>query len=258
MRDVIIVGGGCYGTFYARQLAKARDRGKARYRRVIVVDREAACRAHVELGEAPDRAFVRQDWTEFFHDFLGSARSGPGAAREGRGGPRDYIVPSPHMPHLMFQWVLARARTRWPGRSVEVTAVPGALDTPYDRTAGPPDGTRYVSFADWICPTHCIEPAVCPAIGSTRTWEMGDAVHALAAQLRGAGEAVHGPALFVCRHHVFGVGTFAVDAVLEGDALVREAGESGSAATVLVGTISSCHGALNLLRLGAVEGGRGR
>ena len=258
MRDVIIVGGGCYGTFYARQLAKARDRGKARYRRVIVVDREAACRAHVELGEARDRAFVRQDWTEFFHQFLGSASSAPGAAREGRGGPRDYIVPSPHMPHLMFQWVLARARTRWPGRSVEVAAVPGTLDTPYDRTAAAPDGTRYVSFADWICPTHCIEPAVCPAIGSTRTWEMGNAVRGLAAQLRGAGEAVHGPALFVCRHHVFGVGTFAVDAVLEGDALVRAAGESGAAATVLVGTISSCHGALNLLRLGAVEGGRGR
>jgi len=265
MRDVIIVGGGCYGTFYARQLAKARDRGRARYRRVIVVDREAACRAHVELGEAPDLAFVTQDWTEFFHEFLGQAgASASGAAQGGRGGlggrggPRDYIVPSPHMPHLMFQWVLARARTRWPGRSVEVTAVPGTLDTPYDRTAAAPDGTRYVSFADWICPTHCIEPAVCPAIGSTRTWEMGDAVRALAARLRGAGEAVHGPALFVCRHHVFGVGTFAVDAVLEGDALVREAGESGAAAAVLVGTISACHGALNMLRLGAVEGGRGR
>jgi hypothetical protein len=57
---------------------------------------------------------------------------------------------------------------------------------------------------------------------------------------------------------VFGVGTFAVDAVLEGDALVRAAGQSGSAAAVLVGTISSCHGALNLLTIGAVEDGRGR
>jgi len=69
---------------------------------------------------------------------------------------------------------------------------------------------------------------------------------------------VYGPALFVCRHHVFGVGTFAVDAVLAGDALVRAAGESGSAAEVLVGTISSCHGAVNLLRIGAAEGGKGR
>src|SRR5947209_16549971 len=61
MRDVIIVGGGCYGTFYAGQLAKARERGKARYRRVIIVDRDSACRARVELGEAPERAFVTRD-----------------------------------------------------------------------------------------------------------------------------------------------------------------------------------------------------
>jgi hypothetical protein len=247
MRDVIIVGGGCYGSFYARQLAKARDRGKARFRRVIVVDRNAACRARVELGEAPDRTFVTRDWSVFFHEFLGSAGVGDD----------DFIVPSPHMPHLMFEWVLARARERWPGREMDVGPVPGHLGTPYDRTAPAPDGTRYVSFADWICPTHCIEPAICPAIGSARTWEMGDAVRGLAARLRDSGIEVVGPALFVCRHHVFGVGTFAVDAVLEGDALVRDAGESGTAVSVLIGTISSCHGALNLLRLGAVEVGRG-
>src|SRR5207245_11515292 len=34
MRDVVVVGGGCYGTFYAGQLAKAKERGKARFRRV--------------------------------------------------------------------------------------------------------------------------------------------------------------------------------------------------------------------------------
>jgi len=57
---------------------------------------------------------------------------------------------------------------------------------------------------------------------------------------------------------VFGVGTFAVDTVLAGDAIVRSAGETGAAAAVLVGTISSCHGAVNLLTIGAEEGGRGR
>jgi len=64
---------------------------------------------------------------------------------------------------------------------------------------------------------------------------------------------VFGPALFVCRHHVFGVGTFSVNAVLEGDGMVKTAGESGEPAAVLVGTISGCHGALNLLRLDAVS-----
>lgn len=241
MRDVIVVGGGCYGTFYAAQLAKARQRGKAQFRRVIIVDRDPACRARAELGEADDRRFVSRDWTGFFHEFLRDAARG--------GAADDYIVPSPLMPHLMFEWVVARARERWPGRAVEVAPVPGTPGTPYDRTG--PDHTRYVSFADWICPTHCIEPAVCPATGSARTWEMPEALRGLAERLRAAGEPVHGPALFVCRHHVFGVGTFAVEAVLEGDALVAAAGERGAPAAVLVATVSSCHGAVNLLRLGA-------
>src|SRR5690349_9775571 len=109
MRDVIVVGGGCYGTFYAAQLAKARERGKARYRRVRIVDRDPACRARTELGEAEDREFVARDWRPFFEDFLGSPEPRDAA------GPEDYIVPSPLMPHLMFEWVLARARARWPG-----------------------------------------------------------------------------------------------------------------------------------------------
>src|SRR5256886_16936955 len=94
-------------------------------------------------------------------------------------------------------------------------------------------------------------------MGRAGMWEMGDAVRGLTERVVAAGEPVHGPALFVCRHHVFGVGTFAVDAVLAGDALVRAAGESGSAAGGLVGAISSCHGALNLLRVGAATGGPG-
>jgi hypothetical protein len=247
MRDIIVVGGGCYGTFYATQLAKARERGKAQFRRIVIVDRDHACRAATELGEGGGREFVAREWDRFFHDFLGSA------VPVESGEAQDYIVPSPLMPHLMFEWVLARARERWPGRTIGVAPVPGTLGTPYDRASPAGDGTRYVSFADWICPTHCVEPAVCPATGGPRSWEMADAVRSLGDRLGAAGHAVYGAALFVCRHHVFGVGSFPVQAVLDGDAMVARAGGSGAAAAVLVGTISSCHGALNLLRIGAVR-----
>ena len=237
----MIVGGGCYGTFYAAQLQKAKARGKAEFRSVLVVDRDPDCRARRELGDAPDRCFVTQEWTAFFDEFFAGRLAAHGA-------PDDHIVPSPHMPHLMFAWVLRRARTRWPGRDIGVAPVPDEVGTPYDRTAQ--DGTRYVSFADWVCPTHCIEPALCPAIAAPRTWEMSDAVRALGERLRAAGRPVAGPALFICKHQVFGVGTFTVDAVLAGDRLVAEAGAPGGPAEVLIGTISSCHGALNLLTLG--------
>ena len=85
MRDVVVVGGGCYGTFYAGQLAKAKERGKARFRRVVVVDRDPACRARVELGEARDRAFVVREWDDYFDELLG------GAARVSAAGSQDYI-----------------------------------------------------------------------------------------------------------------------------------------------------------------------
>ena len=230
-----MVGGGCYGTFYASQLAKAKARGKTDYRTVVVVDRNPECQAKRELGEALDRQFTVSDWTSFFDDFLLDAVD-------------DYIVPSPHMPHLMFDWVLRRARARWPNRAVSVQPVPGDCPTPDDRPGA--DQTRYVSWADWICPTHCIEPALCPAIGAPRTWEMGDTVRELADRLRAAGRAVQGPALFVCKHHVFGVGMFSADAVRAGDRLVADAGSTSAPAEILVGTISSCHGALNLLSVG--------
>ena len=82
-----------------------------------------------------------------------------------------------------------------------------------------------------------------------RTWEMSETVTALAEQLRAAGRSVSGPALFVCKHQVFGVGMFSAESVRAGDRLVEQAG-SEQAAEVLIGTISSCHGALNLLTVG--------
>src|SRR5207237_9338140 len=152
--------------------------------------------------------------------------------------------------HVMSAWALRRAHGQCTLREGSVAAVPGDFPTTYGRQSGGGDATRYVSWADWICPTHCIEPALCPAIGAPRTWEMSDSVRDLVARLRASGRPVSGPALFVCQHEVFGVGMFGADAVRAGDRLVEATGASGEPAEVLVGTISSCHGALNLLQLG--------
>ncbi len=239
--DVIIIGGGCYGTFYTRQLEEARVRGKAAYRRLLVVDRDPDCQARRELAPAADRELVPADWGDFLDDYLGRHR--PGGERL----VPDVIVPSPLMPHLMYQWLVRRAQARWPGRTVETRPVPLAPGTPYDTSA--PDHTRYISFADWLCPTHCVEPALCPVIRAPRTWEMAEALEDLARRMARDGR-VAGPVLFQCQHTVFGVGTFRVDAVLTGDQVVQSAGADGGEAAVLVGTVSSCHGAVNLLRLG--------
>jgi hypothetical protein len=239
--DVIVIGGGCYGSFYAGQLLKARARGAADWRRLLVVDRDPGCQVAREVPAEAGVELVVEEWGAFFDRYLA-------AADEATGLP-DTIVPSPLMPHLMYEWLLRRARWRWPGRTVEPRPVPLGPGTPYDVQA--PDGTRYVSFADWLCPTHCIEPAICPIIRGPRTWEMGDAMHELTGRLA----ALHptaGPVLFTCRHRVYGVGMFDVAAVRRGDAIVAEAGRVSGAVDVLVATISACHGAASLLHLGAV------
>jgi hypothetical protein len=239
LRDVVIVGGGCYGTFYAGQLARARDRGKAAYERLLVVDRDPGCRFAREVGPASDRELVTEDWNAFFDRYLSEAVPSEQSP--------DAIVPSPLMPHLMYQWLVRRAASRWPGRLIEPRPVPIGPGTPYDVLA--PDGTRYVSYADWLCPTHCIEPAICPITRAPRTWEMTEALHRMVSRLNAAYPTV-GPILLVCRHRVFGVGMFDVREVLGGDAQVAAAGAAHQSVDILVGTVSSCHGATSLLRLG--------
>jgi hypothetical protein len=236
-RDIAIVGGGCYGSFYATQLERARVRGKVAYRRLLIVDRNPGCRAAVE-GEG-GRSIVAAEWPDFFDGWL------PGGAGDG-----DAIVPSPLMPHLMFDWLVRRARSRWPDREVGAEPLTDEVRTPYDMPAA--DGNRYVSYADWLCPTHCIEPAVCPMIRAPRTWEMSDALEELARRM-GARRAVAGPAVLRCRHRAFGVGMFDAAEVLAADRLVADAGAAGTEVGILVGTVSSCHGAVGLLALGASD-----
>ena len=240
--DIIVVGGGCYGTFYVRQLLRARSRGAACWRRVMAVDRNPDCQLARE-GLVGEEVELREaEWGAFFDDYLEDARSGD---------PPDSIVPSPLMPHLVYEWLLRTARRRWPGREVATQAVSFAAGTPYDVLHQ--DGTRYLSFADWLCPVHCIEPATCPVIRGPRTWEMSEAVEALTTRLARE-RPVAGPVLLVCRHRTYGVGMFDVSEVLAGAAIVAEAGAAGSAVDGVVGTVSACHGAVSLLRLGATPG----
>ena len=231
-RDIVVVGGGCYGSFYAGQLALARDRGALDYRHVIVVDRNPACRA-TTLPPHARRRVVQADWDAFFDDWLGS-----------RAIPGDGIVPSPLMPHLMFEWLVRRARARGPARFVEPVPVRTTAGTPYDVLH--PDGTRYVSYADWICPVHCVEPLTCPMIRAPRTWEMREAVEDLARR-RGREIRVAGPLVLHCRHRAYGVGMFGAAEVLDAERQLAEAGRDDSPFEAIVATVSSCHGAVSAL-----------
>ena len=142
---VVVIGGGCYGSWYTQQLTRAMRRGALAVADIVVVDRDRACRVGQALAAdayagMPVRLDTRE-WAAYLVDWLAS---GP-EALEGHA-----MVPSPLMPHLCLDWLVARARARWPSRLIRVEPLPVTPPTPWERAA--PDARHYVSFATWTCP----------------------------------------------------------------------------------------------------------
>ena len=246
--SIIVVGGGCYGSYYVRQLQRAARAGAIVAERIVVVDRDAAC-AVAGSASAPEEPFVIPveleiaEWQAFFPRYLTRASEEADAAA------RDAIVPSPLMPHLMAEWLVERARERWPGDSVETRPFAQLPDVPWERAGG--DGTHYVSFATWTCPINCIEPRICPVTRDVRDWSLPVALETHARDRRSAHghSAATGSfdvAVMHCRHRAYGVGMFDTADVLAADARIAGAGAS-SDAEIVIGTVSHCHGALTRL-----------
>ena len=105
-----------------------------------------------------------------------------------------------------------------------------------------------MSFAEWMCPVNCIEPRLCPVTRGPRDWSLPPAIRTYAEEERQRGRTIVGPLVFHCTHRAYGVGMIDVSDVLDADRMVAQAGTSG-AARVLVGTMSHCHGALDLVAI---------
>ncbi len=241
---IIIVGGGCYGGYYVRQLTRAHLAGAATWSELIVVDRNPQCAvAALSASERPPYLKVAiAEWDAYFDRYLSDA------SRAADDHVNDAIVPSPLMPHLMAQWIEQRVRRRWPGRDVAVAPLERTPAIPWQRAGA--DGTHYVSFAEWMCPINCVEPEKCPATRGPRTWSMPPALATFAEQERAEGRAMDGPFVFHCTHRTYGVGMIDVREVLAADAAISRDAQ-GRAANILIGTASHCHGALQRLVLGA-------
>jgi hypothetical protein len=245
--DIVVVGGGCYGGYYVRQLQRAARVGRISARRIVVVDHDAECavaRSLVAPSDEPPTLPVDvrvEDWRSFFGRYLTLA------ATARLGGVGDAIVPSPLMPHLMAEWLVSRARQRWPGRVIDTRPLERTPVLPWQRAGD--DGTHYVSFADWICPINCVEPRTCPHTRGPRDWSLPTWMTSFVdAERRATGAHVEGVALH-CRHRVFGVGMFNTGEVVAADDAIARLGQRG-AGEMLIGTVSHCHGALTRLVIG--------
>lgn len=243
---LVLIGGGCYGSYHGRQLARARDRGRIPPQEIVFVDHDPACAARHEFAGRPGFHFVTATWDAFLDSYL--VGLGPST--------RDLIVPTPLSPHLMFQWLKRRAADppaaagAQPPHVVPLTLEPLPA-TPYAGSG--PDGSGFLSFATWTCPVTCYEPALCPWTRGPKAWEMDDAVFAYARARRGAGEPYDLVEVFRCRHYAWGIAAYPARlGVMAAVRLARAqaaAGQDGRPRRLLVATVSSCHGVMSGLEL---------
>jgi hypothetical protein len=212
-----VIGGGCYGSYHARQLLKAIRAGRLRPgERLLVVDRDASCPAARELAGAREVSMVTADWDAFLRGWLAA-----------EAGPDDRVVPAPLAPHLLWDWLAGEL-------AAERVEPPGGWGLPYERS--PRTGELYLSAAGWTCPATCVEPAHCPALHAPRDWDLGDLIE------ERAGALGYRPAVFRCLQVAGGVGGVRVRDLL--------AAREGAARDelVLVATSSRCHAAVGALR----------
>ena len=240
---LIVIGGGCYGSYHARQLDRARQRGGIAPHEIVIVDREADCAARAEFDGRPGFRFVTSGWDDYLDDCFEALPPDT----------FDQVVPTPIAPHLMFHWLRRRAERRCAAAAVRVQALPELPPTPYAGSGA--DGSGYLSFATWTCPVTCYEPATCPATRGPKNWEMDDALFAYARRMRGVGHAFDLVEVFRIRHLAWGIAAFPARlAVAAAHRLDRLAQAGGGPRRLLVGTVSACHGIATALEFTPPEG----
>lgn len=218
--DFVIIGGGCYGTYYVRQLLAARDRGKIEWGRILVLDRDIDCPV-ARLG-LEDVEVVQTRWEawnpEPFRALLKHAQ----------------LVPAPIAPHVLKHWIENRLSGSWIVKDARwdrpVPQLPYAAVL--DR------GTLVLSHAPGMCPTNCIEPRKCPLTRNARDWEMSQTVKSL-----GAADLTQ---VFVCAHFAYGVGTIPFRDIFEA---FDRFDVVDTAQTIAIATVSGCHGLIDLVTI---------
>jgi len=213
----IVISGGEAGAFYARQLRRAVAAGRLETGCIVVIDRDPACRVATEAAGDPLVRLETAEWSDWLAAHLGAA------------DPRDHLVPYHWAPHLLLEWLEGELQRAGATASRGGRLAPRSLPFEADTAAG----DRALSYASWICPPTCIEPAVCPHTRGAKDWS-------LAADLEAPGSDGATPVVFRCMHLVYGVGTVPVRDILAARDRLRAAVGTGRQAYV-VATSSHCH-----------------
>ena len=221
----IVIGGGVDGAAYVRQLLRAVAAGKLDTDRIVVVDRDPSCAAS---GYGDPRVRIEAaDWSQWLGAHLGEA------------DPGDHLVPYHWAPHLLLTWLEGQA-ARAGGRTAHREGL-SERGLPYE--APTRTGDRALSYAAWVCPVFCIEPALCPHTRGPKDWSLARDL-----ELPRKEDAVADRIVFRCLHLVYGVGTIpAADILAARDRVV--AGLQKGRRRYLVATSSHCHALATVLEV---------
>lgn len=201
-----------------RRLFRAEAAGKLTFGRIVVIDRDPACAA-ASLVSGRVRLDVAS-WNDWLAENLSHLGMG------------DHLVPYHWAPHVLLDWLVADLARH--SLTLRRTSEPG------DPPARPPvlretkAGDLAMSYAEWLCPPACIEPALCPHTRGPKSWSL-------------AGDLARAPRSFVfpCLHLAYGVGTIPLSAIFGvRDHLVEalRRGEVGPDAPAWIASASHCHG----------------
>lgn len=212
-----MIGGGEAGVYYVRQLLRAVAAGRLSTEAIVAVDRDPSCAA-TRIGDPRVRVDVGE-WSAWLDANLSSWDAA------------DHLVPYHWAPHLLRGWLEGQVARAGGRLSPAGPVAPRGLPMERETAAG----DRALSYADWICPVTCIEPALCPHTRGEKSWSLcGDL------ERPAAGEELRGQIVFRCLHLVWGVGTIPIGEILSArKRLVGEMTLGGG--RYLIATSSHCH-----------------
>lgn len=233
----LIIGGGCYGSYYVRQLKAAKARGLIDFAGLRVLDRDPGCAVAQAYGDDPEVEVIATAWEEAgaqVFDHRGRWRG-------------DHLVPAPLAPHIAWEWMRRQlVRDGLAPSAVRALPWPGAVPAlPFAQVIR--EGTLVLSHAPGMCPVNCVEPRRCPLTSDWRDWEMRDTL--LWEQARGA-SGLDLLLVLVCRHWVYGVGTIPLAELLDHYARLLDLARRREVLRVGVATVSACHGIADALEIG--------
>jgi hypothetical protein len=230
----VVVGGAEIGAATVRRLLLAVTRVGLDTDRIVVVDRDPDCPA-ARIAD-PRVRLASVEWSDWLDAHLGSL------------GPDDHFVPYHWAPHLLSDWLLRQIRRA--GALAERGGEIPSHGVPVERSTA--DGDRALSYATWICPPTCIEPALCPHTRGEKDWSLAGVLGS-----RREGDPFDGRIVFPCLHLVWGVGTVPASTILDArDRILASLGEGPR--RYLVATSSHCHALATVLDVNDLTARAGR